>query len=73
MQPIRTKRKFALARRPDLTRTRSAIASVATGERGLYVTIVELTDYVQPNLAFADGALDANASQQEVFLKEILR
>ena len=29
--------------------------------------------YVQPNLAFADGALDANASQQEVFLKEILR
>jgi D-methionine transport system substrate-binding protein len=37
---------------------------------GYKVTIVEFTDYVQPNLALADGALDANAFQHEVYLNK---
>ena len=38
-------------------------------KEGYKVTIVEFSDYVQPNLALADGALDANAFQNEVYLK----
>jgi D-methionine transport system substrate-binding protein len=37
-------------------------------QRGYKVTIVEFSDYVQPNLALADGAIDANAFQHEVYL-----
>jgi D-methionine transport system substrate-binding protein len=37
-------------------------------KQGYKVTIVEFTDYVQPNLALADGVLDANAFQHEVYL-----
>ncbi|QET04217.1 MULTISPECIES: MetQ/NlpA family ABC transporter substrate-binding protein [Cupriavidus] len=39
-------------------------------QRGYKVTIVEFSDYVQPNLALADGAIDANAFQHEVYLKK---
>ncbi|BBQ00333.1 hypothetical protein BSFA1_54610 [Burkholderia sp. SFA1] len=39
-------------------------------KEGYKVTIVEFSDYVQPNLALADGALDANAFQHEVYLKK---
>lgn len=38
--------------------------------RGYKVTIVEFSDYVQPNLALADGAIDANAFQHAVYLKK---
>jgi len=39
-------------------------------KRGYKVTIVEFSDYVQPNLALADGAIDANAFQHVVYLKK---
>lgn len=39
-------------------------------QRGYKVTIIEFSDYVQPNLALADGAIDANAFQHEVYLKK---
>lgn len=39
-------------------------------QRGYKVTIVEFSDYVQPNLALADGAIDANAFQHVVYLKK---
>jgi D-methionine transport system substrate-binding protein len=39
-------------------------------KEGYKVSIVEFSDYVQPNLALADGALDANAFQHEVYLKK---
>ncbi len=39
-------------------------------KRGYKVTIIEFSDYVQPNLALADGAIDANAFQHVVYLKK---
>ena len=39
-------------------------------KQGYAVKIVEFADYVQPNHALADGALDANAFQHIVYLKK---
>jgi len=39
-------------------------------KQGYKVTIVEFSDYVQPNLALADGAIDANAFQHVAYLKK---
>ncbi|MGO4399204.1 MetQ/NlpA family ABC transporter substrate-binding protein [Achromobacter sp. PAB15] len=38
-------------------------------KQGYTVKIVEFNDYIQPNFALAQGALDANAFQHEVYLK----
>lgn len=38
--------------------------------RGYKVKVVEFSDYVQPNLALAQGAIDANIFQHEVYLKK---
>ena len=38
-------------------------------KQGYTVKIVEFNDYVQPNFALAQGALDANAFQHIVYLK----
>ncbi|HEY0294670.1 MAG TPA: MetQ/NlpA family ABC transporter substrate-binding protein [Bordetella sp.] len=38
-------------------------------KEGYTVKIVEFNDYVQPNFALAQGSLDANAFQHEVYLK----
>lgn len=38
-------------------------------KQGYTVRIVEFNDYVQPNFALAQGALDANAFQHIVYLK----
>jgi len=38
-------------------------------KQGYTVKVVEFNDYVQPNFALAQGALDANAFQHEVYLK----
>jgi len=38
--------------------------------RGYAVKVVEFSDYVQPNLALAQGALDANVFQHVVYLKK---
>ncbi|WP_421446560.1 MetQ/NlpA family ABC transporter substrate-binding protein, partial [Agrobacterium tumefaciens] len=36
-------------------------------KQGYIVKVVEFNDYVQPNFALAQGALDANAFQHEVY------
>ncbi|MBL0728608.1 MetQ/NlpA family ABC transporter substrate-binding protein [Piscinibacter sp. HJYY11] len=39
-------------------------------KKGYSVKVVEFNDYIQPNHALAQGALDANAFQHEVYLKK---
>ncbi|MGH8446823.1 MAG: MetQ/NlpA family ABC transporter substrate-binding protein [Solimonas sp.] len=39
-------------------------------QRGYKVKVVEFSDYVQPNLALAQGAIDANIFQHEVYLRK---
>lgn len=39
-------------------------------KKGYVVKLVEFNDYIQPNHALAQGALDANAFQHEVYLKK---
>lgn len=39
-------------------------------KKGYTVKIVEFNDYVQPNLALAQGSLDANFFQHQVYLKK---
>lgn len=39
-------------------------------KKGYRVKVVEFNDYIQPNFALAQGALDANAFQHEVYLKK---
>jgi D-methionine transport system substrate-binding protein len=38
-------------------------------KKGYKVSIVEFNDYIQPNLALADGSLDANVFQHIIYLK----
>ncbi len=37
-------------------------------KKGYQVTVVEFNDYIQPNLALADGSLDANVFQHIIYL-----
>ena len=39
-------------------------------KKGYKVRLVEFNDYVQPNLALADGSLDANFFQHEVYFNQ---
>ena len=39
-------------------------------KKGYKVRLVEFNDYVQPNLALADGSLDANFFQHRVYLQK---
>ncbi|MET0334518.1 MAG: MetQ/NlpA family ABC transporter substrate-binding protein, partial [Rhizobacter sp.] len=39
-------------------------------KKGYSVKVVEFNDYIQPNHALAQGSLDANAFQHEVYLKK---
>ena len=39
-------------------------------KKGYIVKLVEFNDYVQPNLALADGSLDANFFQHEVYFNQ---
>ncbi|MEG1282040.1 MAG: MetQ/NlpA family ABC transporter substrate-binding protein, partial [Comamonas sp.] len=39
-------------------------------KKGYKVKLVEFNDYVQPNLALADGSLDANFFQHEVYFNQ---
>ncbi|MBB6096933.1 D-methionine transport system substrate-binding protein [Deinobacterium chartae] len=38
-------------------------------KQGVNLTVVEFNDYVQPNIALGDGAIDANLFQHEPYLK----
>lgn len=40
---------------------------------GLELTLVEFTDYVQPNLALADGTIDANFFQHDPYMEDFGR
>jgi D-methionine transport system substrate-binding protein len=46
--------------------------NLATKE-GLDITIVEFTDYVQPNLALADGQIDANYFQHAPYMEDFAK
>jgi D-methionine transport system substrate-binding protein len=45
------------------TEVMQVAARIAKEEYDLDVEIIEFTDYVTPNVALADGSLDANAYQ----------
>lgn len=67
--PDKKEIRFGATAGPYADQIRYGIKPVLEKE-GYKVTIVEFTDYVQPNLALADGALDANAFQHEIYLKK---
>jgi D-methionine transport system substrate-binding protein len=45
------------------------VAARVAEREGVRVEVVEFTDYIQPNLALADGQLDANYFQHEPYLE----
>ncbi|NRD43054.1 methionine ABC transporter substrate-binding protein [Corallococcus exiguus] len=45
------------------------VAAKVAEREGVRVEVVEFTDYIQPNLALADGQLDANYFQHEPYLE----
>ena len=47
-------------------------ARIAKEEYDLNVEIIEFTDFVTPNVALADGSLDANAYQHEPYLQAMI-
>ncbi|WP_252109231.1 MULTISPECIES: MetQ/NlpA family ABC transporter substrate-binding protein [unclassified Halomonas] len=51
------------------TEVMQVAARIAKEEYNLDVEIVEFTDFVTPNVALADGSLDANAYQHEPYLE----
>ena len=50
-----------------------AAAQVAKEKHGLDVEIVEFDDYVAPNVALADGSIDANAFQHKPYLDVMVK
>lgn len=46
---------------------------VAQTEYGLEITIVPFEDYVTPNVALAEGSIDANMFQHQPYLDEMLK
>jgi D-methionine transport system substrate-binding protein len=53
---------------PYADQIRQGIAPILS-KQGYRVKIVEFHDYVQPNLALAEGALEANVFQNRIYLK----
>lgn len=54
---------------PYADQVRFGIAPILE-KQGYQVKIVEFNDYIQPNFALAEGSLDANVFQHEVYLKK---
>lgn len=54
------------------TEVMEVAARIAAEEYDLTVEIVEFTDFVTPNVALADGSLDANAYQHEPYLQAMV-
>ena len=50
-----------------------AAAKVAKEKHNLDVEIVEFDDYVAPNVALADGSIDANAFQHKPYLDVMVK
>jgi len=67
--PDKKEIRFGATAGPYADQIRYGVKPVLEG-RGYKVTIVEFSDYVQPNLALADGAIDANAFQNTTYLKK---
>ena len=45
------------------------VVKTVAAKSGLNITIVEFSDYVQPNAALAGGDLDANSYQHDPYLQ----
>lgn len=54
------------------TEVMEVAARIAAEEYDLTIEIVEFTDFVTPNVALADGSLDANAYQHEPYLQAMV-
>lgn len=50
-----------------------AAAQVAKEKYGLDVDVVEFEDYVMPNVALAEGEIDANAFQHKPYLDAMVK
>ncbi len=48
-------------------------ADIAKNQHNLTVKLVEFSDYVSPNVALADGDIDANAYQHQPYLDSMVR
>ena len=60
---------FGATAGPYADQIRYGIAPILE-KQGYKVRIVEFNDYIQPNFALAEGSLDANAFQHEVYLNK---
>ncbi len=60
---------MAARRAPNIDQLQAGIVPLLTA-KGYKVKLVEFNDYVQPNLALADGSLDANFFQHEVYFNQ---
>jgi len=60
---------FGATAGPYADQIRYGIAPILE-KQGYKVRVVEFNDYIQPNFALAEGALDANAFQHEVYLNK---
>ncbi len=47
-------------------------AQVVEKEHGVKVELVEFSDYISPNVALADGSIDANAFQHKPYLESMI-
>lgn len=61
--------RFGSTAGPYSDMVRKAIAPILE-KKGYTVEVTEFGDYVQPNLALAEGSIDANLFQHEVYLKK---
>ncbi|GAA4708183.1 MetQ/NlpA family ABC transporter substrate-binding protein [Brevibacillus fulvus] len=61
--------RFGASAGPYSDMVKKAIAPILE-KKGYQVELTEFGDYVQPNLALAEGSLDANLFQHEIYLKK---
>lgn len=54
---------------PSVANEATEIAIAQAGKQGLKVELVEFSDWVMPNIAAAEGSIDANFFQHEPFLQ----
>ena len=66
--PAKKEIVFGATAGPYADQIRYGIAPILE-KQGYRVRVVEFNDYIQPNYALAEGSLDANAFQHEVYLQ----
>ena len=57
---------------PEADVMKVAVAN-AEADYGVKVELVEFSDYISPNMALADGSIDANASQHRPYLDSMVK